>query len=153
MVACVTPEEARFKPPTGAWSILEIINHLADEEVDDFRRRLELILRDPALPWPPIDPEGVAAARQYNQQDLDESVDRFMRQRAESVRWLRSLGRVDWAAEHAHPTAGPISTGDLLASWAAHDALHLRQIAKRLHELAGRDAPGFQTAYAGQWGP
>jgi hypothetical protein len=39
----------------------------------------------------------------------------------------------------------------LLASWAAHDALHLRQIARRLHGLAARDAGPYGVAYAGEW--
>ncbi len=30
-------------------------------------------------------------------------------------------------------------------------ALHLRRIAKRLHQLAGRDAGPFETGYAGPW--
>ncbi|NUP91044.1 MAG: DinB family protein, partial [Candidatus Sumerlaeia bacterium] len=50
---------------------------------------------------------------------------------------------------HRHPKAGPLRAGDLLAAWAAHDALHLRQIAKRLLDLARRDAGGFKTDYAG----
>ena len=48
---------------------------------------------------------------------------------------------------------GGLSAGDLLASWAAHDWLHLRQIAKRRHELTARDAGKFSIAYAGRWGP
>jgi hypothetical protein len=39
--------------------------------------------------------------------------------------------------------------GDLLASWAAHDARHLEQIAKRLHGLAARDGTPYSVAYAG----
>lgn len=30
-------------------------------------------------------------------------------------------------------------------------AVHLRRIAKRLHQLAGRDAGSFGTGYAGSW--
>ena len=33
----VAPDNARWKPPDGAWSILEIVCHLADEEELDFR--------------------------------------------------------------------------------------------------------------------
>jgi hypothetical protein len=52
-----------------------------------------------------------------------------------------------------HPKVGATAAGDVMASWAAHDALHLRQIAKRLWELAGRDGAPFRTGYAGEWGP
>lgn len=150
-VAGVTGADSRWKPPSGAWSILEIVNHLADEEVEDFRRRLELTLRDPSLPWPTIDPEGWAVQRRYNERELHESVDRFVRERRASLEWLRSLREPDWGRTYRHPR-GDLSAGDLMASWAAHDALHLRQIAKRLYELTARDAGRYSAGYAGAWG-
>lgn len=151
--------DVRWKPVSGAWSICEVVHHLADEEVEDFRRRLELTLTDPARDWPPIDPEGWAIERDYNGGgpggggDPAEALARFITERRRSVAWLRSLGETDWSSSHVHPRLGPMPAGVLLASWAAHDALHLRQIAKRMFELTRRDAGGYDTAYAGQWDP
>src|SRR5690606_10869240 len=130
--------------------ILEVICHLADEEADDFRARTRLTLEDPAREWPKIDPEGWARDRNYNERDLSAELDRFAAARAESLAWLRSLHEPDWQSTHEHPR-GNLTAGDLMASWAAHDALHLRQIARRLHELAARDAPGRDIGYAGPW--
>jgi len=141
----------RWKPPSGAWSILEIVCHLGDEEVEDFRARLRLVLDDPSRDWPKINPEGWAVERRYNERDMASSLDRFALERGASVAWLRSLPEPDWSLAASHPRLGLLRAGDLLASWAAHDALHLRQIAKRLHELASADAPGFDTGYAGEW--
>lgn len=144
--------DARWKPPDGAWSILEVVCHLGDEEVDDFRARLAFVLERKTGHWPPIDPEGWARERRYNDKDLTAAVTRFVDERRRSVAWLRSLpAATDWSLAYEHPKFGPIRAGDLLASWAGHDALHLRQIAKRFWELAARDAPGFRTAYAGEW--
>ena len=70
MVRGVSTDDARWRPADGAWSILEIVAHLADEEVHDFRARVELTLRDPTAPWPPIDPETWAIERRYNDDDL-----------------------------------------------------------------------------------
>lgn len=151
-VACVTDADARFKPPSGAWSVVEIVRHLGDEEVDDFRARLAFVLDRKPGDWPPIEPEEWARDRRYNESDLKAAVSRFIDERRRSVAWLRSLpASADWSRAYQHPRWGPIRAGDLLASWAAHDALHLRQIAKRLWELAGRDAPDYKTAYAGEW--
>jgi hypothetical protein len=144
-------DDARWKPADGAWSILEIIMHLCDEEVDDFRTRVRLTLEDAAQSWPPIDPPRWAVERRYNEADLQRAVDRFVRERTESVRWLLSLGDADWTVAHHHPKFGPIRAGDLLASWTAHDALHLRQIAKRMHQLAQHHGGEFRTGYAGEW--
>lgn len=150
------PEAARWKPPGGAWSILEIVGHLVDEEVQDFRTRVRLTLNEPGTPWPPIDPEGWAVQQRYNEQDLEAQVARFVRERERSVRWLREMiaGGADWTRECVHPRMGPIAAGTLLVSWAAHDALHMRQIAKRLYELAELEGTGdgFRARYAGEWG-
>jgi hypothetical protein len=147
----VLADDARWKPADGAWSILEVVRHLVDEEIEDFRTRLRLTLEAPATDWPAIDPPGWASQRRYNDANLEDSVWQFVAERRKSVTWLRELHRPDWSTAHTHPKLGPIHAGDLLASWAAHDALHLRQIAKRKHQLAGRDGEGFTTAYAGEW--
>jgi len=150
-VACVSADDARWKPVGGAWSILEVVCHLADEEVLDFRTRVLLTLRDPTAPWPAIDPEGWARDRRYNEQDLAASTARFCAERSRSIGVLRALPDPLWATAHPHPKFGPIGAGDLLTSWAAHDALHLRQIAKRIFELAQRDGAPFKSDYAGNW--
>jgi hypothetical protein len=152
VVAGLSPEEARFKPASGAWSILEIVCHLGDEEVEDFRARVLSTLSDPGVAWSPIDPEAVARERRYNEQDLGAAVTRLVSERRKSVEMLRGFRDPDWSRAYVHPKAGRIAAGDLLASWAAHDALHLRQIAKRMWELAGRDGAPYRTGYAGEWG-
>ncbi len=150
-VGVVSEADARWKPESGAWSILEIVCHLADEEADDFRARVFSTLRDPDAEWPGIDPEAWARDRGYNGRSLLSEVSRFVAERGKSVGWLRDVSRADWSRAYRHPKAGAIRAGDLLGAWAAHDALHLRQIAKRLHELAARDAGEYSTGYAGEW--
>ena len=66
----VSDEQACWKSDEGRWSILEVINHLYDEEREDFRKRLELVLENPEEQWPPIDPEGWVVQRKYNQRNL-----------------------------------------------------------------------------------
>lgn len=152
LVADVPIDEARWKPPSGAWSILEVMRHMLDEEVEDFRSRVRSTLETPEQTWRPIDPPGWAVARRYNEDDLPTTAAQFAKERRESIAWLRSLRNPDWTRAHNHPKFGPIPAGMLLASWAAHDALHIRQIAKRMFELASHDAPEFSTRYAGEWG-
>ena len=143
--------DARWKPSPEDWSILEVVNHLADDEAEDIRVRLRLTLEAPGEPWPPVDAQAKAVERRYNDRDVNASVDRFARERAASLEWLRGLEAVDWEASHDEPKHGLLRAGDLMTAWAAHDALHLRQIAKRLHQLAERDGGGVSSAYAGSW--
>jgi uncharacterized damage-inducible protein DinB len=139
----------RWRPAEGAWSILEVVNHLADEETEDFRARVRSTLEDPGADWAPIDPAGAVEARRYADRDPAESLRRFRAERERSLAWLRSLSSPRWENARPHPTAGTLRAGDLLASWAAHDARHLAQIGRLLHGLAIRDGAPYSVAYAG----
>lgn len=145
------PREAlRRRPDVGGWSALEILGHLADEEELDFRVRLELTLAGNDE-WPPIAPEQWATERKYNGADPGATLARFEEKRRENVSWLRGLEAPDWSAEHRHPKFGSMRAGELLAAWAAHDLLHLRQITRRLFEEVGTESAPYGTGYAGNW--
>ncbi|MCA9293887.1 MAG: DinB family protein [Phycisphaerales bacterium] len=144
-------DDLRYKPDAQHWSILEVLAHLADEECEDFRVRIKSTLDDPAAKWPPLDFDNIAERRGYNALDPNETLDRFLRERAASLGWLRSLDNPDWSRAFVHEKFGPMHAGMLLANWAAHDLLHLRQITKRLFELTARNAQPYTTQYAGEW--
>ncbi len=124
----LSDEQARWKTGAEKWSMLEVINHLYDEERDDFRKRLALVLNNPREPWPTIDPEGWVNQRRYNQRNLSESLDNFFGERSNSLRWLHGLDLPNWQATHHHPKMGPMSAELLLANWLAHDLFHIRQV-------------------------
>ncbi len=148
----ISPEDRLWKPASGNWSIHEIVCHLADEEDFDFPVRLKLTLDLSNVAWPPVDPVGWAIERDYQSMSFDEQLQRFLAIRAESLAWLASLDNPSWEHAYQHPKLGPVRAGDLLAAWAAHDWLHLRQISKRCFEMIERDGLPFVTAYAGEWG-
>ncbi len=149
-VEAVAPEEAGWRPPSGGWSVLEIVNHLVDEEREDFRARLDLLLHEPGTEWPPIAPESWVTERAYSERDLPESLGYFLDERQRSLEWLASLEDPEWQRRYEHPL-GPISAGDLLASWCAHDVLHLRQLMLRRFQLAARLTEPYRSDYAGSW--
>jgi len=151
LAGLIGTNDARWRPDPASWSTLEIVCHLVDEEKDDFRARLRSTLEDPTRDWAPIDPEGWVEQRGYAEHHLDERLDRFEYERGVSVVWLRSLESPDWSSERVHPRFGSMKAGDLLASWAAHDALHLRQLSRRVYQLTQRDAGPFGCGYAGSW--
>lgn len=72
------------------WSILEVINHLHDEEREDFRQRLDLVLANPEQTWPRIDPQTWVTSRGYNERDLSSSLNNFFTERENSLSWLNS---------------------------------------------------------------
>lgn len=151
LVDGVPEEQARWKPARDQWSILEVVAHLADEEVEDFRTRLDSTLHRPEDAWKPIDPEGWAVQRRYNEGALSDSVDRFVSARARSVEWLNGLVSPDWGAAHRHQRLGDIRAGDLLTSWVAHDHIHIRQLNRLHREFLLATSSSFSARYAGRW--
>jgi hypothetical protein len=148
----LTPEERNWRPEADAWSIHDVICHLLDEEREDFRQRFRLALEDPSRDWPPIDPQGWPRSRDYGSRDFGETLAAWEKERADSLIWLRSLRGTALALGNVHTMPwGPLRAGDLLASWVAHDLLHLRQItARKFQTLVATSAP-YVTLYAGEW--
>ena len=84
----LTQEQAQWKPAPEKWSIIEVINHLYDEEIEDFRDRLDMILHNPGEKWKPNNPEAWVTEREYNKRDLDKSLKNFHNERRKPITWL-----------------------------------------------------------------
>ncbi len=151
LVQNIGDEQARWKPQPASWSILEVINHLYDEEREDFRQRLDYLLHRPSEPFPAIDPQGWVTSRQYNQRDLATSLDNFLQERQQSLIWLQGLTKPNWPELYDRPPLGFVSAGDMLAAWLAHDLLHLRQIIELHWAYLAQQARPIALDYAGGW--
>jgi hypothetical protein len=150
LVEGMTEEAARWKPDPQSWSILEVINHLLDEERFDFRVRLDIILHRPNEPLPPIDPQGWVSARRYNENDLNETLKSYLAERQASLTWLAGLGDADWQASITNQW-GNITAGNMLAAWATHDILHMRQLVELHYALMVEAVKPYDGIYAGEW--
>ncbi len=150
LVRSVSDAQAVWKPDPTSWSVLEVVNHLHDEEREDFRIRLDIMLHRADQPLPKIDPEGCVIERCYNQRDLKESLHDFLRERRESIRWLHTLKSPDWDAVYEAP-ALKMTAGDMFASWIVHDILHMRQLVKLQWLFTIRELEPRKVDYAGAW--
>ena len=142
--------QARWKPDPESWSILEVVNHLYDEEQFDFRVRLDIVLHHPEQDFPPIDPEDWVTSRKYNQRDLQESLENFLGERENSLAWLRALGEPDLNL-FLENQFGRMTAGEMFFAWVAHDLLHLRQLVEIHYAWTQRQAQPYQLDYAGEW--
>jgi len=150
LVQSLSDQQARWRPDPDSWSILEVINHLWDEEREDFRVRIDYTLHHPGESWPGIDPGGWVTERRYNEQGLRASLDGFLSAREASLAWLRQLAEPDWDMTCEAPW-GPIKAGDLFASWVAHDLLHTRQLVELYWDCTAAQLEPYSTEYAGEW--
>lgn len=151
LVHDVPQEQTRWKPAPESWSILEVINHLYDEEREDFRFRLDLLLHHPNQSWPSNDPERWVVERRYNQRDYGTSLRNFLNERKKSIAWLENLSEPNWQGAYAHPAIGRITAADMLAAWLAHDLLHLRQLIELHWAYMVRQVTPYRVQYAGEW--
>jgi hypothetical protein len=149
LVAEMDAVQARWKPSPKDWSALEVINHLADEEREDFRARIQHVLSGSDKPAPPINPQGWVVERAYNQRDLDASVADYLQERQRSLEWLRGLTDVSW--EMPVREVPNFRVGDLLVSWVAHDMLHQRQLVELKWAYGAEIFAPFSPDYAGEW--
>lgn len=140
-----------WQPAPGKWSIIEVVNHLYDEEREDFRYRLQSVLTDPDKPWPAIAPEEWVTQRAYATRNYETSVANFLHERQESVKWLRDLSSPDWQVSYNHPQMGAMSAEMILANWLAHDYLHIRQITALKYGYLRQEVQPVSLAYAGDW--
>lgn len=150
LLSGITAEEARVKPDPASWSILEVVCHLYDEEREDFREHLDFILYRQHEEWHRINPEGWVIERKYNEQDFAEMQGRFFAERQKSLKWLEELHDPNWETLYTSPF-GSMSAGEMLASWVAHDNLHIRQLVELRRMRIENITQPYEIEYAGDW--
>jgi uncharacterized damage-inducible protein DinB len=113
------------------WSAYDIVGHLIHGERTDWIPRLELLLsQGDSRPFTPFD--RFAQFRESRGKSLEELLDTFAELRRTNVSRLEShhLQASDLDRRGLHPELGPVTLGQLLATWVAHDLNHLGQIAR-----------------------
>lgn len=123
----------------GKWSILQVIQHLADTElVQGWRIRRILTEEEPVLRG--IDQDVWARALCYERTTLAAALDQLRSLRAANLRLLGTLS--DEALDRAgrHEERGRESLCTIVALVAGHDLVHLDQIGRIRRAVEG--APG-----------
>lgn len=139
-----------WRPAEKKWNLLEIVCHLVDEEVEDFRTRVRTTLIEPDTEPPGIDPEGWVTSRNYASRDYHEMLSLFLEERLDSVQWLRGLDDVNWDNAFHHRIYGPMTAAMFFTNWLAHDYLHIRQILRLKYQYLLQTSEE-DLRYAGEW--
>jgi hypothetical protein len=127
------PDElARANYGPNTWSPHEVVGHLIHGEKTDWMPRLRLIMQGREPTFEPFDRNGHQAI--CREKTTGELLALFSSLREANVAELRSLklAETDFERRGRHPALGPVTIGQLLATWVAHDLNHIAQICKAL---------------------
>ena len=115
----------------GSWSPWAVVGHLLHGEENEWIPRARVILEHGEdVPFEPFDRE--AMFEQYTGVPLPELLDRFAAARLSNLDDLRSFGlaSIHLSLRGTHPSLGPVTLSNLLATWVVHDFNHLGQVAE-----------------------
>jgi hypothetical protein len=126
-LAEVVPADLLKRPAApGEWSALECLEHLIDVEIS-YQARVQAFLAGNQK-LPAVD------------QDLDDSLlgdassmaAEYLHLREKTLRILSTLTVEDLSRISTHPKFGPVTLGEMLHTWAAHDLNHTVQAERAL---------------------
>jgi hypothetical protein len=151
LVESISEEQAQWKPDAETWSLQEVMEHFYNEERIDFRKHLQEMFSDPPQPWGRFNPADYVTVKSCHQ-----ALESFLTEREASMAWLKALPSPNWdktlqASFSPEDEVLILSAGDVLASWVAHDFLHLRQVNELLYAWNEKQAAPYSVQYAGGW--
>ena len=131
----------------GTWSPFDVVGHLIHGERTDWMPRVEhLLVHGAARPFSPFDREAMFEASRGR--SLESLLEGFAGLRRASLLRLAELEltEADLSRGGLHPELGPVTLGQHLATWVAHDLGHLVQVARTMGRTY-RDAVGPWRQY------
>jgi len=143
----VDPAWARATEGPETFSPFDVVGHLIDGEETDWVPRARIILA--GGPEPRFAPYDRFRHRDRNRdRTLESLLAEFARLRAANLVEVRDwqLSDAGLARTGIHPSLGPVTLRQLLATWVVHDLGHLAQVA-RVMAKQHRDDIGPWAAY------
>ncbi len=133
-VAGLTREELTARPGPGAWSILEVVIHLADSDAISIDRMKRMLTEDnPPLLYAD---ESAYVVRLYtHEQDLEDALTLLEVGRRQWGRVLRKLPDEAFARTGQHNRRGTVTVGGFVADYIDHIDDHLKFIVGKREKL------------------
>ena len=130
MLSSLSPGWTAGVTQEGSWRALDVLGHLIQGEEEDWIPRTRMILEHgESKPFESFDRSGFERA--ISGKTLAQLLDEFEMKRARNLRALDELrldeGMLD--KKGTHPTFGPVTLRQMLATWTAHDLSHIAQVA------------------------
>ncbi len=113
------------------WSPYDVVDHLIHGERTDWIPRLKIILElGESRPFDPFN--RFAQFEASKGKSLNELLETFATLRRQNLATLKQLNLTEehFKLKGTHPDFGPVTLGQLLATWVVHDLDHISQIAR-----------------------
>jgi len=132
-------DDSTFRHPEapGKWSVIEVIQHLADSDLV-FSYRLKMMLTEDRPPLQGYDQDRWAGELLYREMPLELALGQLRSMRTVNLHLLRMLTPSRLERVGLHSERGPESAGFLLQLMGGHDLVHRRQIDRILSSVAAR---------------
>lgn len=139
-VAGLDEDDLRRHEKPGKWSVMQVIQHLADTEiVYGYRIRMILAHDNPKIEG--YDQDAWAVRLGYNSVRLADAIAQLETLREINLRLMRSLRVPDWDRVGIHSERGPESIRRITMLIAGHDLFHVGQI-ERIKKTLGLERSG-----------
>ncbi len=126
------PEEALARPPApGKWSVVEILAHLAEDELVNSWRYRQMIERS-GIALSGFDQDEWARLGDYSEWRPAQALEMFRLLRGANLRIFARLTAEEWQRFGIHAERGRITVEDLARHMAGHDMNHIEQVRRIL---------------------
>lgn len=122
-------EQMRQSEGPGKWSMIEVIQHLADSELV-WAYRLRLVLAEDRPHLTGYDQDEWARRLDYSESSLEEAFDQIRNLRTANLRLLKSLTQDQLQRVGIHQERGPETVEHMIRLYAGHDLIHRRQLSR-----------------------
>lgn len=138
-ISSIPEEKWKIRFSETNWSLTEIICHLRDVEEKVHLTRLKTVLENKNPFLPGEDTDSWNEEYQYISQNGNESLQKFVEKRKQTLSILESLNLEDWLRPARHAIFGPTDLQELCHIITGHDQLHLKQIFSLIDTLSFRN--------------
>jgi len=127
----VSAEKLQARPAPDRWSVVEIIAHLAEDELSSSWRYRQMIEHNGA-PLLGFDQDLWAKLGDYQSWETQDALAMYRLLREANLRLLERLTPKQWECAGVHAERGPLTVRELARHMAAHDINHIKQIEQLL---------------------
>src|SRR5262249_1429032 len=127
-------EQLILRPIAGRWSVLEVVCHLADTDVN-IAHRIKRVLSEERPVFDRVKPELMLAALAYHDRDVEEELGAFDLTRRQIGRILRASPPEAWERTGIVGDRGDRTVNQMINGAVEHLAHHLRFVIEKRRAL------------------